>query len=346
MGSDVLPPFGVSEALGRWQWAPVVTVAVALVAAAYLWGVVRVARRHPARPWPRWRTGVFLGGLLVIVLATESGIGTYDDVLFWDHMIQHLLLIMVAPALLVAGRPVTLLLHASRNPLHTWTKRIVRSRVAAALTFPAFGIAAYAATIVGTHLTGFMNLVLTHDSVHNAEHALYLVVGYLYLLPLIGSEPIRWRLAYPVRLIFLFIAMPVDAFTGVALGSYSSDPFPLTSGMRARTWGPSAVDDVHIGGAVMWVGGSAIMFVLIMFVFLSWSRQGQRGDSRGWLETARRASLEQLTASHQVTPATPGTTGGARPARPRSDIDEDEDQLAAYNAFLTRINQGGHHPPS
>ena len=110
-----------------------------------------------------WRTGMFLGGLLIIVLATESGIGTYDDVLFWDHMIQHLLLIMVAPALLVVGRPVTLLLHASRNPLHTWGIRIVRSRVAAALTFPGFGIAAYAATIVVTHLTGFMNLVLTHE---------------------------------------------------------------------------------------------------------------------------------------------------------------------------------------
>jgi len=343
MGSDVLPPFGVSEALGRWQWAPVVTVAVVLVAAAYLWGVVRVARRHPARPWPKWRTGVFLGGLLIIVLATESGIGTYDDVLFWDHMIQHLLLIMVAPALLVVGRPVTLLLHASRNPLHTWTIRIVRSRVAAALTFPGFGIAAYAATIVVTHLTGFMNLVLTHENVHNAEHALYLVVGYLYLLPLIGSEPIRWRLSYPVRLIFLFIAMPVDAFTGVALGSYSSDPFPVTSGMRGRTWGPSPLDDVHIGGAVMWVGGSAIMFVLIMFTFLAWTRQSQSVDSRGWLETARRANLEQLTASHQTVTA---TAPGARAARPPSDIDEDEDQLAAYNAFLARINQGGHPPPS
>jgi cytochrome c oxidase assembly factor CtaG len=343
MGSDVLPPFGVSEALGRWQWAPVVTVAVVLVAAAYLWGVVRVARRHPARPWPKWRTGLFLGGLLIIVLATESGIGTYDDVLFWDHMIQHLLLIMVAPALLVVGRPVTLLLHASRNPLHTWTIRIVRSRVAAALTFPGFGIAAYAATIVVTHLTGFMNLVLTHENVHNAEHALYLVVGYLYLLPLIGSEPIRWRLSYPVRLIFLFIAMPVDAFTGVALGSYSSDPFPVTSGMRSRTWGPSPLDDVHIGGAVMWVGGSAIMFVLIMFTFLAWTRQSQSVDSRGWLETARRANLEQLTASHQTVTA---TAPGARATRPPSDIDEDEDQLAAYNAFLARINQGGHPPPS
>jgi cytochrome c oxidase assembly factor CtaG len=342
MGSDVLPPFGLSEALGRWTWAPIVTVVVAVLAALYLWGVVRVARRHPARPWPRWRTGIFLVGLFVIVLATESGVGTYDDTLFWDHMIQHLLLLMVAPALLIAGRPVTLLMHASRNPLHTWVKRIVRSRVAAGLTFPAFGIAAYAATVVGTHLTGFMSVVLTNESVHNAEHALYLVVGYLYLLPLIGSEPIRWRLAYPIRMIFLFIAMPVDAFTGVALGSYSADPFPVTSAMRDRTWGPSPLADVHIGGAVMWVGGSAIMFVLIMFVFLSWTRQGDRVDTRGWLETARRASLEQLTTAG----APASSTAGPPTARPRTDIDEDEDQLAAYNAFLARMNQGGHHPPS
>jgi hypothetical protein len=66
-------------------------------------------------------------------------------------------------------------------------------------------------------------------------------------------------------------------------------------------------------------------------------------DSRGWLETARRVNLEQLTASHQAVTA---SAPGARPTRPSSDIDEDEDQLAAYNAFLARINQGGHEPPS
>ncbi|HEY4462759.1 MAG TPA: cytochrome c oxidase assembly protein [Streptosporangiaceae bacterium] len=353
MASEMLPPFSLAEALGRWQFAPVVTAITVAVAAVYLWGVVRVARRHPARPWPRWRTGLFLAGLLVIVLATESGVGSYDDVLFWIHMIQHLLLIMVAPALLVAGAPVTLLLHASRNPLHTWAKRVVRSPVAAALTWPPLGIAAYAATIVGTHLTGFMNLVLTNDAVHNAEHALYLLVGYLYLQPLIGSEPIRWRLSYPIRLIFLFIAMPVDAFTGVALGSYSNDPFPVTPAMH-RTWGPSPLDDVHIGGAVMWVGGSAIMFVLIMFTFLAWTREGQRGSSRGWLEAARRANLADLTGGDvpqaaAASAANGATGGGASPGpapahrAPRPpDIDEDEDQLAAYNAFLSRLNDGAH----
>src|SRR5215472_11539899 len=131
MGSAALPPFSWAEAVSRWQFAPVVTVVTAVLAGLYLWGVVRVARRHPQRPWPVLRTVSFLLGLLV----------------------------MVAPPLLVMGQPVTLMMHASRNPVHTWVKRIVRSGPVAGLTWPAFGVAAYAATIVGTHLTSFMNLV-------------------------------------------------------------------------------------------------------------------------------------------------------------------------------------------
>ena len=249
MGSAALPPFSWAEAASQWQFAPVVTVVTAVLAGLYLWGVLRVDRRHPQRPWPVLRTVSFLLGLLVVVVATQSGIGTYDDTLFWVHMVQHLLLIMVAPPLLVLGQPVTLLMHASRNPLHTSVKRIVRSEPVAWLTWPPFGVAAYAATIVGTHLTSFMNLVESNQAVHDAEHVLYLVVGYLYFLPLLGREPIRWKVSYPLRLFLLFIAMPVDAFTGVVLGSESSSPFNL---MEPRSWGPSPVDDVHMGGAVMW----------------------------------------------------------------------------------------------
>ena len=103
MESEALPPLSVAELVTRWQFAPVVTGFVVAVAGLYLWGVLRVRRRHPARPWPLPRTALFLGGLAVVVIATESGIGSYDDVLFWDHMVQHLLLLMVAPPLLVLG---------------------------------------------------------------------------------------------------------------------------------------------------------------------------------------------------------------------------------------------------
>jgi cytochrome c oxidase assembly factor CtaG len=342
----MLRPFGFQAVVGVWQFAPVVTGVVVVAAGLYLWGVQRVARRHPARPWPAWRTGMFLGGLAVVVLATESGIGSYDDVLFWDHMVQHLMLIMVAPPLLIVGEPITLLLHASRNPVHTWAKRIVRSRVASFLTWPVFGVAAYAAAITATHLTGLANQVETNQTLHDAEHALFLVVGYLFFLPIIGREPIRWRLSYPVRFIILILVMPVDTFTGLVLGYGTAGTPGIPQGPRPA-WAPIPVQDLHTGGAVMWIAGDAIMFGLMMLVFLAWSMDERAGTSgRGWFEAARRASMASLVASHpalRTASEAVGPPGSAQaPQEPvwdgRGGIDDDE-HLAAYNAFLARLNE-------
>jgi cytochrome c oxidase assembly factor CtaG len=337
MGSQALPAFSLLQAVIRWQFAPVVTGFVVLAAGLYLWGVLRVRRRHPARPWPAWRTAVFLGGLAVVVIATEAGIGSYDDVLFWDHMVQHLLLLMVAPPMLVVGQPATLLLHASRNPVHTWTKKLLRSRAVTLITWPILGTAMYAGVIVGTHLTGFMNLVLTNSSVHDGEHALYLVVGYLYFLPLIGREPIKWRVSYPTRIFLLFIAMPVDAFTGLVLGSEGGNPFPSMANGRPA-WAPSPIDDVHIGGAVMWVGGAGIMFVLMLTVFFAWSRVIRADGGLGWLEVARRANFAERVGGSQGAGADGAAPRRASQASGTQSVDDDE-HLAAYNAYLARLNQ-------
>ncbi len=244
----MLPPFGWEAAVSRWQFAPVVTVLVVIAAGLYLWGARRVARRHPVRPWPRWRTAMFLGGLAIVVVATQSGIGAYDDVLFWDHMVQHLMLIMVAPPLLIAGQPVTLLLHASRNPLHTWTKRVMRSRVVGFLTWPVFGFLAYSAAIAGAHLTDLANLVETNQTLHNAEHATFLLVGYLFFLPILGHEPIRWRLSYPVRFVILVLIMPVDTFTGLVLGYGNAGTPGIAAGPRPA-WAPELMQDLHWAGS-------------------------------------------------------------------------------------------------
>ena len=167
---------------------------------------------------------------------------------------------------------------------------------------------------------------------------LYLVVGYLYFLPLLGREPIRWKVSYPLRLFLLFIVMPVDAFTGVVLGSESSSPFNL---MEPRSWGPSPVDDVHMGGAVMWIGGAAIMFVAIMVTFFEWTRETSPSGGMGWLETARRATLAERIGAGAAN-ANVNTTAIAeargRTSREPGNVDEDDEQLAAYNAYLARLN--------
>jgi putative copper resistance protein D len=351
-------------------------VLTVITAVLYLWGVLRVRRRHPARPWPLWRTAFFLGGLVVIVLATQSGIGAYDDVLFWDHMVQHLMLIMIAPPMLVVAQPVTLLLHASRNPVHTWTKRVIRSRVVTFLTWPPFGLVAYAATIVATHLTGLTTYVLTHPLAHDAEHALYLVVGYLFFLPILGREPIRWRLSYPIRFLVLALAMPVDTFSGLILANSST---PIKGGNELPPPGsPGPIQDVHWAGAIMWIGGDAIMFAFLMLVYLMWARSDRPGvRSRGWLETVRTSNFEALVGrpgpageaeavqageaakaveagqAAQAAGAPQATSGAGPPqkgscgpgdqvapalAAARGNIDDDE-HLEAYNAYLARLDQ-------
>jgi cytochrome c oxidase assembly factor CtaG len=344
----MLPPFGWSAVLTQWQFAPIVSASVAIAAGLYGWGVLRVARRHPARPWPAWRTAMFGGGLAVVVIATQSGIGVYDDLLFWDHMVQHLMLIMVAPPLLITGQPITLLLHASRNPLHTWTKRVLRSKVATFLTWPVFGCIAYATAIAAAHLTGIANLVERNQTLHNTEHAVFLIVGYLFFLPIIGHEPIRWKLSYPIRFVILVLIMPVDTFTGLVLGYGSASAPGVPSGPRPA-WAPSPVQDLHLGGAVMWIGGDCLMFALMMLVFMMWSTDERAmSQGRGWFERARRENLATLVGSHPL--AAGGSAGGAGGAGPaaalpegRGGIDDDE-HLAAYNAYLARLNQSPSDP--
>jgi len=339
----MLGPFGWSAVLTQWQFAPVVTAAVVVSGGLYGWGVARVARQHPARPWPAWRTAMFAAGLAVIVISTQSGIGVYDDLLFWDHMVQHLMLIMVAPPLLIFGQPITLLLHASRNPVHSWAKRLVRSKVATFLTWPVFGVATYAAAIAAAHLTGVANLVEQNQTAHNLEHAGFLIVGYLFFLPILGREPIRWKLSYPIRFVVLVLIMPVDTFTGLVLGYGSATSPGIPTGARPA-WAGSAVQDLHLGGAVMWIAGDGLMFGLMMLVFLMWSTDERAGSQgRSWFEQARRENLASLVASHLGSAGMAGTgtatpDPGAELPSGHGGIDDDE-HLAAYNAYLARLNR-------
>ena len=278
-----LTPVGAFTA---WEFAPLVSGVLTLFAVAYLAGVWLAARRHPARPWSARRTLAFLLGLVTVAVATQGSPAFYDDVLLSAHMVQHLLLIMVAPPLLILGRPVTLLLRVARVPLRNHLKHILRSRLVSALTWPPAAAALYAVVVIGTHLTPLINLVLENTAVHEAEHGLYLVVGYLYFLPVIGTEPIRWRLPIYGRFLLLLVTMPVDTLVGVVLILASHQLF-------------AAYPDLHRGGLVMLAGGDLIMTVLAVALAVSVVRDsGAPGDMRGDLD-AYNAYLASLDSHKQ-----------------------------------------------
>ena len=96
---------------------------------------------------------------------------------------------------------------------------------------------------------------------------------------------------------------------------------------------------MHIGGAVMWVGGAGLMFVLMLTVFFAWSRETRSDGGLGWLETARRVNFAAQVGAHQEAAARGDVSAPAAPVDDTESLDDDDEHLAAYNAYLARLNQ-------
>ncbi len=316
-GVPVLPALSLSTLLRSWQLhAGVLGVLVGL-AVGYAWLVAQARRRGIA--WSLWRCASWGFGLLLAVLATQGGVAVYGQVLFWIHMVGHLTLIMVAPSFLALGSPLTLLTRV--HPSVDLDRRLSRAP-ARLLSSPLTGLVVYSATIVLTHLTGFMNEMMLNPWLTSAEDLLYLTAGLLFFLPLLGCEPIGRRIDAPQRIFLLFLAMPVDTFTGLVLAQTNHYPWPAMAAMR-QSWAPSLLADLHGGGAVMWIGGDAIMALVMGGCFLVWARAGARATAGSWLEGARLRTLQ-------------GSTGSVASDAPTADTDS---HLAAYNAYLRALSR-------
>jgi hypothetical protein len=93
----------------------------------------------------------------------------------------------------------------------------------------------------------------------------------------------------------------------------------------------------------MWVGGAGLMFVLLLTVFFAWSRETRSDGGLGWLEVARRANFAAQVGAHREAGADPEAPAQATPASANQSLDDDDEHLAAYNAYLARLNQQQDH---
>jgi putative membrane protein len=310
-------------ALAFWRLSPAVDLVLVLVTAAYLLLARRLGGAGGAR-WPLLSTTAMLVAVAVLVVAVDGPVAAYADVLFWVHMVQHLLLIMVVPVLLVWARPWRLVHDAAGARARSVVDRVVRSRAARWGTAPLCGLGLYAAVVILTHLTGFQQVSVTHPAVRAAELALYLVSGYLLFLPLAGAELVPWSPPHLARFALLALSMGVDTLTGVVL---MLTPRPLAPAYAAAHsgWGPGALADQEVAGAIMWFGGDVLMLVLMVAVAVRWgTSQGQEQGLGRWIEGVRHRTLLGADAD----PA--DVTGG--------DVDADERALQAYNAALAALH--------
>jgi len=246
--------------LDQWHLGLVALVLMSLALGVYFAGVRRVP------DWSRARSISFLSAMVITFLATQSVLGVYDMVYFSAHMVQHLLLIMVAAPLFALAAPLDLWYRAGG----VRTKAVFDGRVMSVLTHPLVGFATYFVVIPVTHLSGIANLMMQHEWVHHAEQVAFLVTGYLFFRAAFGLE--RGRTIHPgLRLVYVMAAVPVDTFTGLALVMSSALPFPAYAHMApARATPEWLLSNVHLGGAIMWIGGDALMLLACIPITAAW----------------------------------------------------------------------------
>jgi cytochrome c oxidase assembly factor CtaG len=293
-----LPPLQGGQFFStQFDFVPVAMILGAL--ALYLLGVKRANRLQPRHPWSGRKTAGFIGGLVVTGIAIFSFIGVYDGDFFWDHMIQHLLLIMVAAPLFAIGSPIELAFRSTTGTPHLVVTEVLRSRVAKVLGHPGVAFVLYAVMIPVTHLTVWYNYTLQHESVHNAEHLVFLGVGYMFWRQIFGSDPNCYRLHPALQFGLLFLAIPIDTFTGLSLDQAVHEMFPAYMAIHP-TWSQARLtNDLHIGGVIMWVGGDTLMLWPMIPVALRWlhleERKAIRVDRE--LDDAAAAELAAIAAS-------------------------------------------------
>lgn len=278
LADAALPPLSGHQFFSTdFDVVPVLLIAGALV--GYLWGVARVRRLHPRHPWPIGRTVAWVAALVVTAIAIFSFVGVYDRELFYDHMIQHLLLIMVASPLYALGAPLKLAWWSTDGRAHELVNRGLRSSPAQLLDHPLVAFGLYAVMIPVTHLTSLYNLTLENEDIHNGEHLLFLVIGYLFWRQVFTGEFSAHRVYPGLRLGLLAFAIPVDTFTGLSLASSTHEIFPAYLTLH-RTWGPGLVADLHAGGVIMWVAGDTLMFLPMIPLALQWMHYEERRATR------------------------------------------------------------------
>lgn len=294
---ETTPSLG--EIASRWAfdafWIPVLTGAFGAYALAFRRG------RQGASPHPIHRLWFFTAGAIVTGAAVLSPVAHYGRELLWVDFTGFLMLTMIAPPLLLLGAPLTLAFRVSGRERRGLLRRSYRSKVVAALTFPVVSWLLFA---VATYLWQFTSLTdeaAEHDSVRTLQQATLLFVGLLFWLPAIAADPARWRLAYPLRALYIFVEMTHKGlFGGMFLSMNTAMHSRFANG--APAWAPDALTDQRIAILILWIGGNLIFLVALGCLLLRWVAYEQRNQHRIDLRLSlqreaarkRRAALEQV----------------------------------------------------
>jgi len=285
LGHGVAPgPPDASTLLKGWSFDAEIWLPILLAGWLYLAAVRHVDGLHPSNPVPRRRSVYWLCGLGTLVIALASPLALYDTTLFSLHMVQHLLLTMVAAPLLVLGAPITLLLRvASPVARRRWVLPALHSRPVRFLSYPAVSWLVFTAYMFISHFSPLFNAALDDPLIHLVEHGLFIGTAMLFWWPVVGVDPSPWRLPHAGRLLYVGLGMPWSSFLGLAIFSAGAVLYSHYATL-VRPWGMSPIEDQAWAGGIMWAGGDGFFLLALVLALAAWLRaeeaEGHRVDAQ------------------------------------------------------------------
>jgi putative copper resistance protein D len=252
-----------------WRFDPASALAVGTAGALYIAGVRRLALR--GRRWPVARTAAFVGVLVTAVVATQSGVARYEEARLWVHMIQHVLLGMVVPLLVVLSAPITLALQAGRPGTRQMLRSVLHSAPGRLLAHPLVGWSLFGSALAALYLTPVLDVAARSEPVHLWVHAHMVTATVLFLVPLIGIDVLPRRLPYAARLLALIAAIPFHTVVAMSMLSASTPIAPETYPL---------LSDQRTAAAVFWGAGEVFTLVAAGIVVRQWWLAEQRAMGR------------------------------------------------------------------
>ena len=265
------PPIDLHTVVTDWQTGPFplgVAVVLAAVAGWYLWRVRRLARR--GRAWSRWRTAAFLAGLASVEVALGSSVASLSNFTFTAHIVQHLLLMIVAPPLAALGAPMTLLLQTSGRPTKRRVLRALHSRPFGVVSHPLPVFFLYYLSMYAFFLSGALGFAMDRMWLMDLINLGFLGGATLFWWPMVGLDPIPGGGISPgLKIINLLIGIPIESFLGISLLEKSA---PVAAMYSLAT--------THFGGGVLWAGSEVANIGGLLPIYLQWVRADARAARR------------------------------------------------------------------
>ena len=298
-------PSVAQAVLRSWAIPPAATFAIVLTALVYLRGWW-LLRRAGSPDVPPWRAATFLAGLFTLWVALASPMDIFNTFLLTAHMLQHMLLMMVAPPLILLGAPLVpmvrgLPVFAAREfagPLLNWP---VAKRVGSALTHPVVALLLMGVAMFAWHTPGLYELALRSAAWHQVEHACFFLTSIIFWWPVVQPWPSRAYWPRWAMVPYLLIADLQNTALSAIL-AFSDRVLYLSYSGVPRLFGLSALQDQIAAGAIMWVVGSlayVVPAVIIAVQCLS------KTPARLEPATARKRDKSFEEESVQLLPALP-----------------------------------------